>query len=195
MRNILKLFTLIIIVLLTGCTVYSKNIVGDEQCKLDPKKINGYWTLAKESNDTKKAFLLKVIDSDKGIVQITILEDKDKVGPIKVKITKGKLWTYFNVIHFSKIKDDDLYIWGRVKIEDNAFIYWFPSDDAFIKAIKENVIMGKENNNTDNSGKSSLWHHVVLTDSSKNIVDLIEDSERNYFHWDEPMYFIKKRGK
>jgi hypothetical protein len=104
---------------------------------------------------------------------------------------KGTLWLYFNVLPEKGSKDDD-YIWGRIQLSDNKIIFWHTSRDAFIKAIEERKIKGITKKEKQDDGKFSFTtSSVILTDSAKNIINLVETSEKMYFSWDEPVVFIK----
>jgi hypothetical protein len=185
MRKIKILSLILVLAMLTGCPVVSKNIVGLEDYKLDAQKINGTWI-----ND-EGAMLIKVIEPDKGIIKIVFLEDKEKIETINVKIMKGKSWLYFNLLPEKDDKEIE-YIWGRIQRNDNRIIFWHASNEAFTKAIKERKIKGTIEKKKQESGKLSFdTSTTILTDSAKNIISLVESSEKTYFVWDEPTVIIK----
>ena len=168
-----------------GCPVVSKNIVGLEDYKLDAQKIDGTWI-----ND-EGAMLIKVIEPDKGIIKIIFLEDKENIESVNVKIMKGKAWLYFNILPDEDSKDIE-YIWGRIQINENRLIFWYTSEDAFTKAIKKKKIKGVIEKTKQESGKLSFnISTAILTDSAKNIISLVESSDKSYFVWDEPTFVIK----
>jgi len=102
MTKTVKIFSVMLLSLvITGCPVVSKNIVGLTDYKLDTKQIEGTWT-----ND-EGAMLIKVIDSDKGILKMFPLEDKEKIETMKIKIMKGKSWLYFNILPEEESKDNE----------------------------------------------------------------------------------------
>jgi hypothetical protein len=179
-----RLLLILVLAVLMGCPVVSKNIVGLEDCKLDAQKINGTWI-----ND-EGAIFIKAIDPEKGIIKIVILEDKEKIDTVKIKIMKGKAWLYFNILPEKDSKDD--YIWGRFQLKDNKLIFWHPSNEAFTKAIKERKVKGTTEKKKQEDGKLSFdTYTVTLTDSAKNIINMVESSEKSFFLWDEPIVFIK----
>jgi hypothetical protein len=185
MKTARILFLLLAAVVLMGCPVVSKNMIGLEDYKLDAKKIDGTWI-----ND-EGAMLIKVIDADKGILKFVFLEDRDKIESMKIKIMKGNTWLYFNVLP-DKEGNDEEYIWGRFQINDSKLIFWNPSNEAFTKAIEKRKIKGKINKKKNEDQTFSFTTStVVLTDSAKNIIDLVEKSDTVFFDWDEPAFFIK----
>jgi hypothetical protein len=92
MKKAKILFLVLAITTLMGCPVTSKNIVGLQEYKLDAQKIDGTWI-----ND-EGAILIKAVEQDKGIIKITFLEDREKIESVKIKIMKGTLWLYFNIL-------------------------------------------------------------------------------------------------
>ncbi|MGA2526525.1 MAG: hypothetical protein ABSF79_07910 [Smithellaceae bacterium] len=179
-----RLLLILILAVLMGCPVVSKNIVGLQDFKLDAQKIDGTWI-----ND-EGAILVKAIDPEKGIIKIVFLEDKEKVETLMLKIMKGNSWLYFNILPEKDSKDD--YIWGRFQIKDNKLIFWHPSNEVFTKAIKERKIKGTIEKKKQENGKLSFDTSTVsLTDSAKNIINLVESSDKSFFLWDEPVVFIK----
>ncbi|MGD0021284.1 MAG: hypothetical protein ABSC54_03180, partial [Smithellaceae bacterium] len=184
MKTVERLLLILVLAVLMGCPVVSKNIVGLEDCKLDAQKINGTWI-----ND-EGAILVKATDPEKGIIKIFFLEDKEKTETLIIKIMKGNSWLYFNILPEKDSKDD--YIWGRFQLKDNKLIFWHPSNEAFTKAIKERRIKGTIEKKKQEDGKLSFdTSTVILTDSAKNIINLIESSDGSFFLWDEPIVFIK----
>lgn len=184
MKTLKKILLISALAVLMGCPVVSKNIVGLEDCKLDASKIDGTWI-----ND-EGAILIKTTDPEKGIIKMIFLEDRDKIETLMMKITKGNSWLYFNILPEKDSKDD--YIWGRFQIKDNKLIFWHPSNEAFTKAIKERKIKGTIEKKKQENGKLSFdTSAVILTDSAKNIINLVESSDGSFFLWDEPVVFIK----
>lgn len=185
MKPAKKMFLIVVLAVLMGCPVASKNIVGLQEFKLDAQKIDGTWI-----ND-EGAILIKTIEPDKGIIKITFLEDKEKIETVKIKIMKGNLWLYFNKLPEAESKDID-YIWGRVQLSDNKIIFWHTASDVFTKAIEERKIKGLIKKEKHEDGKFSFTTStVILTDSAKNIINLVETSDKCFFSWDEPVVFIK----
>jgi len=183
-RGAKRLLLILVLAVLMGCPVVSKNIVGLEDCKLDAQKIDGTWI-----ND-EGAILIKAIDPEKGIIKIFFLEDKEKTETLMMKIMKGNSWLYFNIMPEKDSKDD--YIWGRFQIKDNKLIFWHPSNEAFTKAIKDRKIKGTIEKKKQENGKLSFdTSTVILTDSAKNIINLVESPDKSFFLWDEPVVFIK----
>jgi hypothetical protein len=180
-----KILSLILfLAMLMGCPVVSKNMIGLEDYKLDAQKINGTWI-----ND-EGAILIKAIDPEKGIIKIIFLEDREKIETLMIKIMKGNSWLYFNILPEKDSKDD--YMWGRMQINDNKLIFWYASNEAFTKAIKERKIKGTIEKKKQENGKLSFdTSTVILTDSAKNIINLVESSDKSFFLWDEPVIFIK----
>src|ERR1039457_2455538 len=160
-----------ILIVLTGCSIASKNMVGLEEYKLDPNQINGMWL-----NESGSA-LLKVIDPDKGIVRVVALDETEKTDIIHVKIMKGKSWLYFNLLPDNG-NGDESYTWGRIEIKENKIIAWYPSNEAFLKAIDDGKIQGTRNPD-------------CITDIARNIIDLVETSEKPFFLWSEPLFLIR----
>jgi hypothetical protein len=187
MIKTVKILSLILFVaMLTGCPVVSKNIIGLEDYKLDAQKINGTWI-----NDDG-AMLIKALEPEKGIIKIIFLEDKENIETAKMKIMKGKLWLYFNMLPEEGDSKDAEYIWGRIQINDNRIIFWHASNDAFAKAVNERKVKGTIDKKKQIDGKLSFeTSTVILTDSAKNIINLVESAEKNYFVWDEPTVVIK----
>jgi hypothetical protein len=187
MMRTAKIFSLVVLLaMLTGCPVVSKNIIGLEDYKIDAQKINGTWI-----ND-EGAMLIKAIEPDKGIIKIIFLENKENIETVKIKIMKGKSWLYFNMLPEEGDGKGAEYIWGRIKINDSRIIFWHASNDAFTKAVKDRKIKGMIDNKKQINGKLSFeTSTVILTDSAKNIINLVESAEKNYFVWDEPVVVIK----
>ena len=184
MKSAIRLILILAITALMGCPVTSKNIVGLQEFKLDAQKIDGTWI-----ND-EGAILIKAIDPEKGIIKIIFLEDRDKIEILMIKIMKGNSWSYFNILPEKDSKDD--YIWGRFQIKDNKLIFWHPSNEAFTRAIKDRKIKGTIEKKKQEDGKLSFdTTTVILTDNAKNIINLVESSDKSFFLWDEPVVFIK----
>jgi len=181
-----RIFSLILIsAMVTGCPVVSKNIVGLEDYKLDAQKIDGTWI------NQDGAMLIKTLEPDKGIIKIIFLEDKEDVETAKIKIMKGKSWLYFNILPEEGEKEPE-YLWGRIEIEEGRIIFWHASNDAFTKAIKERKIKGTIEKKKQINGKLSFDSStIILADSAKNIINLVESSDKTYFFWDEPVVVIK----
>ena len=186
MMKTVRIFSLILIsAMVTGCPVVSKNIVGLEDYKLDAQKIDGTWI------NQDGAMLIKTLEPDKGIIKIIFLEDKEDVETAKIKIMKGKSWLYFNILPEEGEKEPE-YLWGRIEIEEGRIIFWHASNEAFAKAVKERKIKGIIDKKKQLNGKLSFeTSTVILTDSAKNIVNLVELSEKTYFVWDDPTVIIK----
>jgi hypothetical protein len=179
------LLLILLVAILTGCPVNSKNIVGLQDFKLDAQKMDGTWI-----ND-EGAILIKTLEPDKGIIKITFLEDREKIETVKIKIMKGKSWLYFNILPEVESKDSD-YTWGRVQLNDNRIIFWHTASEAFTKAIEERKIQGIIKKEKQEDGKFSFTTStVILTDSAANIINLVEKSDKSFFSWDEPVVFIK----
>ena len=179
-----RLLLILVLAVLMGCPVVSKNIVGLEEYKLDAQKIDGAWI-----ND-EGAILIKAIDPEKGVIKIVFLEDKEKIEILMMKIMKGNSWLYFNIL--SDKDSEDNYIWGRLEVKDNKLIFWHASNEAFTKAIKDRKIKGTIEEKKQENGKLSFdTSTVILTDSAKNIINLVESSDKSFFLWDEPVIFIK----
>ncbi len=184
--KIVKILSLILFAaMLTGCPVVSKNIVGLEDYTLDAQKIDGTWI------NQDGAMLIKTLDAEKGMIKVIFLEDKEDIETAKIKIMKGKKWLYFNMLPEDGDKEPE-YLWGRISIEDNRIIFWHTANDPFAEAVKKRKIKGTINKTKDISGKVSFeTSTVILTDSAKNIINLVETSDKNYFVWDDPTVFIK----
>src|SRR4030066_956562 len=176
MMKTVRIFSLILIsAMVTGCPVVSKNIVGLEDYKLDAQKIDGTWI------NQDGAMLIKTLEPDKGIIKIIFLEDKEDIETAKIKIMKGKSWLYFNILPEESDKEPG-YIWGRIVIEEGRIIFWNAANDAFTEAVKKRKIKGKIDNKKEISGKLSFEKStVILTDNAKNIINLVESAEKNYF--------------
>ncbi len=168
----IKIMTLLLVsisLMAVGCTITSKNMVGLQDYKLEPREIDGTWINA------DGAVSLKVMEADRGIVRAVVLENKEKPEIYNFKIMKGKSWLYFNLLPEG---DQTEIYWGKLKIEENKIIAWYPSDKAFIRAIKEGKLLG-------------TIKPEFIKDSAKNIIDLVESSENAYFQWEEPLYFMR----
>ena len=125
------------------------------------------------------------------MIKIIFLEDKENIEKATVKIMKGKSWLYFNMLPEDSDKEPE-YLWGRISIEDKRIIFWHTANDPFAEAVKKRIIKGKIDNKKQISGKMSFeTSTVILTDSAKNIINLVETSDKNYFVWDDPTVFIK----
>ncbi len=180
-----SIFLILVLSILMGCPVVSKNIVGLQEFKLDAQKIDGTWI-----ND-EGAILIKAIEPEKGIIKITFLEDREKIESVKIKIMKGTTWLYFNILPEAESKDSD-YMWGRFQLGENKIIFWHPANDAFSKAIEDRKIQGVIKKERQEDGKFSFTTStIILTDSAKNIVNLVETSDKSFFLWDEPVFFIR----
>ena len=168
----IKIRTLLLVsisLMAMGCTITTKNMVGLQDYKLEPEQIDGTWI------NSDGAVSFKVMEADKGIVRAVVLENKEKPEIYNFKIMKGKSWLYFNLL---PEKDQTDIYWGKVKIEENTIIAWYPSNKAFIKAIEEGKILG-------------TIKPESITDSAEKVIDLVESSENAFFKWEEPLFFIK----
>lgn len=185
MKNAKILSLILFVLLLAGCPVVSKNIVGLEDYKLDAQKIDGTWI------NQDGAMMIKTLDAEKGVIKIIFLDDKEDIEKATIKIMKGKAWLYFNMLPEDSDKEPK-YLWGRISIEDNRIIFWHTANDPFAEAVKKRKIKGKIDNKKQISGEMSFeTSTVILTDSAKNIINLVETSDKNYFVWDDPTVFIK----
>ncbi len=194
MKNISRIvFLLFCIFVVAGCAggVLSKNLVGLEDYRLDPEKIDGTWI------SDGGALLLKTVDKDKGILKVIILEDpgdpfSQKEGPFEVRILKGKEWLYFNILprNDEKVTKDASYRWGRVVINDRSIVYWYPFMDPFVQAVEETRLAGFIEQKVNDDGTSRV-SSVLVTDTPKNFVELIETYDKTFFHWDDPVFLLK----
>lgn len=185
MKTVKAIFLIFVASLLMGCPVVSKSIVGLQEFKIDTQKIDGTWI------SDEGAILIKTIDAEKGIIKITFLEDSDKMESVKIKIMKGKSWLYFNILPEKESKDIE-YMWGRFQQGENSIIFWHTSNQAFTKAIQERTIQGViKKEKQEDEVFSFTTSKVILTDSAENIINLVETSDKSFFSWDEPLFFIK----
>jgi hypothetical protein len=185
MKTAKAIFLILVLSLLIGCPVVSKNIVGLQEFKIDAQKIDGTWI------SDEGAILIKTIDAEKGIIKITFLEDREKVESVKIKIMKGKSWLYFNILPEKESKDIE-YMWGRFQQGENRIIFWHTANQAFTKAIEERKIQGVIKKEKQEDAKFSFTTSTtILTDSAENIINLVETSDKSFFSWDEPVFFIK----
>jgi hypothetical protein len=195
MKNIARtVFLLFCIFVLAGCAggVWSKNLVGLEDYKLDPDIIDGMWI------GDDGALLLKTVDRDKGILKVIILEDPAdafslKTGAMQVRIRKGKEWLYFNVLPPDTDTSDDsenAYRWGRIVIKDRSIVYWYPSMVSFVQAIEERKLAGNVRQKKDDDGTVKVIS-ALITDTPTNLVELIETEDKTFFNWDDPGFLLK----
>jgi hypothetical protein len=185
MKTAKRLFLILALSLLMGCPVVSKNIVGLQEFKIDAQKLDGTWI------SDEGAILIKTIDAEKGVIKITFLEDRGKIESVKIKIMKGKLWFYFNILPEKESKDND-YMWGRFQLGENRIIFWHTASQAFTKAIEQRKIQGFIKKEKQEDEKISFTTSTaILTDSAENIINLVETSDKSFFSWDEPVFFIK----
>lgn len=175
---------MILIIIMTGCAlVPSNNIVGLKAHQLEASELNGIWI------NGDSAIRIKVIDPTNGIVNITVFEENERDEKMNIQIMKGKSWLYYNWL-FENTDKDKYFYWGRIQISENRIITWHPSNDAFSKAIKEGIIKGAINKDDVTVTEAGS---AKLTDSSINIVNMIESSDKSYFLWDDPIIFTKLR--
>ena len=185
MKTAKRLFLILALSLLMGCPVVSKNVVGLQELKIDAQKVDGTWI------SDEGAILIKAIDAEKGVIKITFLEDREKLESVKIKIMKGKLWFYFNILPEKESKDND-YMWGRFQLGENRIIFWHTASQAFTKAIEQRKIQGFIKKEKQEDEKISFTTSTaILTDSAENIINLVETSDKSFFSWDEPVFFIK----
>jgi len=185
MKTAKRLFLILALSLLMGCPVVSKNVVGLQEFKIDAQKVDGTWI------SDEGAILIKAIDAEKGVIKITFLEDREKLESVKIKIMKGKLWFYFNILPEKESKDND-YMWGRFQLGENRIIFWHTASQAFTKAIEQRKIQGFIKKEKQEDEKISFTTSTaILTDSAENIINLVETSDKSFFSWDEPVFFIK----
>ena len=85
---------------------------------------------------------------------------------------------------------ENAYLWGRVVINDRSIAYWLPSMGPFVQAIEQKRLAGifKEIANDDGTTRVSS---VLVTDTPKNLITLIETYDRTYFDWDDPVFLLK----
>ncbi len=180
-----RLLLILVLAALMGCPAVSKNIIGLQEFKINAQKMDGTWI------SDEGAILIKTIDAEKGIIKISFLEDREKIEQVKIKIMKGKSWLYFNILP-EKESNDIEYIWGKFQISENKIIFWHTTSKAFSKAIEEGKIQGIIKKEKQEDGKFSFTTStVILTDSAENIINLVETSDKSFFSWDEPVFFIK----
>ena len=180
-----RLLLILILAALMGCPAVSKNIIGLQEFKIDAQKVDGTWI------SDEGAILIKTIDAEKGIIKITFLEDREKLESVKIKIMKGKSWLYFNILPEKESKDND-YMWGRFQLGENRIIFWHTASQAFTKAIEQRKIDGVIKKEKQEDAKLSFTTSAtILTDSAENIINLVETSDKCFFSWDQPVFFIK----
>ena len=190
MKKALLLILIIGTVFLAGCAgVTSKYPIGLEDYKLDAQAIDGMWI------NNEGAVYLKVIDADKGIFRFTLLKEEQgsvKTDSVNVKIMKGNSWLYFNMLPDNNAQAGS-YLWGRIVLKDNKLIMWWPLKEAFVKAVEEKKIGGtiKTSKVQDGDKTHDQSDSVLLTDEPKKIIDLIETSDKSFFQWDSPTFFIR----
>jgi len=184
-----KIISFLLIITLTGCSyVTSQNPVGLENYPLKTDDWNGTWL---NEDGTVK---INVIDESTGIIEIAWIEKKEKelkFESVKAKIMKGNKWLYANILDNSNNQQDNHYFWIKLKKEKNKVILWHPSVAAFKEAVDKNKIKAIINKNRTIDGTREITESIKLIDTSKNIVNLLENSGSEYFIWDEPLILIK----
>lgn len=167
--------------------VTSENIIGSAAVQLSPEAWNGIW----RNEDT--VLQLKVVDADKGLVNIAWFEDKDnelQPDSIAVQISKGEKWEYLTLVTGSLYNDLELekYCWGRIEKEGERILFWLPNPERFERAVQSKTLKGNVIKIKKEKYPST---HVKLTGSAQEIIKQVESGGADYFLWDTPLTFIR----
>lgn len=161
---------------LTGChAVYSTTPMGEAPAIVIPDDWEGTW-LHKDI-----AVTVAVLDSEKGILEVGWVEQKqDRLHfeHYKVQLRKSGEWLFGNVQDPEKPK---LYVWARVRNEDDQIIVWVPDLDKAKTLIEKGVLPGRvEKADGD----------VVLTGPAAAELKIIMSAENGMiFDWAQPRVF------
>jgi hypothetical protein len=189
----------LLMLILSGCSsVTSYSPIGLENYNLNEKDWNGIWILPEKEDFVK----IKVIDRENGILKAVSIEEKDyhfELNEIVFQIKKGKKWIYANILEEDGKKSNKEYFWGKILNEKGRIIYWFPSVPAFLaaseaKKIKTSVHKSAQVSTGEEASQGledTKSVSIILEDDPEAIIDLIENSNENYFDWEHPLMLEK----
>lgn len=161
---------------LVGChAVYSTTPVGETPAIVIPDDWEGTWLLK------DMAVTVAVLDSEKGMLEVGWVEQKqDRLhfAHYKVQLRKSGEWLFGNVQDPEKPK---LYVWARVRNEDDQIIVWVPDLDKAKTLIEQGVLPGRvEKADGD----------VVLSNPGATELKIIMSAEKGLiFGWAQPRVF------
>jgi hypothetical protein len=171
------IFCCLFAVLLCGCSV----IHSQEPVGLTPKDLSkeiddweGCWSCDDET------FNVFVMDATNGFIRVMGFEredDKIEKKSLDIYIREAGGWSFASM---KDEEDDEVYVWGRAKMEDGVFVAWAPDCEKFTQLIAEGTLPGTTNGSDG-----------VLGSLSTNHYDIITDSDSVLFEWDEPIIFWK----
>lgn len=122
---------------LGGChVVYSTTPVGGQPAKLAASDWEGVWT------HRDGAVTVAAIDAEKGMLDIGWVEKKqDRLvfEQYRVQVRQSGEWLFGNV------QDPDqshLYVWGRLRKEDNQIVLWAPQFSTLKTLVERKVLRG-----------------------------------------------------
>lgn len=168
----------VLALLLCGCSV----IHSQEPVGLTPKDLSNEveeWEGCWRNNDgTLNVF---VINATNGVIRaIGFKRDGADIKQESFDVYLRETGDWI----FASMKDDDneenLFVWGRVKMEDGVFLAWAPDTEKFTKLIHDGALPGTTNGTNG-----------VLAPLSTNHYEIISNPDSIYFEWDDPMVFWK----
>lgn len=88
-------------------------------------------------------------------------------------------------------KIEGCFFWGKLKKEDRKILLWLPSAEAFRKAAEAKRIDAIVDVTHSTKLKMQTTESIKLLDDPEKTVNLIENSDSDYFEWEDPIVLIK----
>ena len=161
-------------VLILGCSsVYSLQPMGTAPVKLDPADWNGKWM------KPDGVLTLNVMDSDKGLLQLAWLEEKDgklEMESMEIMVRESGSWMFGNLKEVDG-EHSGQYLWVKINREDNQLLIWLPETSAIEALVEKKQLPG------DIQGSD-----VVLGPLTPSQLDIITSSSHGVLmHWEDPV--------
>lgn len=172
-------------------TVTSPVPLGEKPAVLEAEEWEGRWTNADGYLD------LVVTDAANGLVRIAY-EDvpEDECREMELQLRTSGEWTFFSVTEADFERSEGLasspcaptrsatttdvgpagesgsasYLWGRVRLSDNAIYAWGPDPGVFVRLVNQGHLPGTVDEGNVVLGPLSTEHYEVIISGSQGVV-------------------------
>lgn len=166
--------------ILSGCNVWTKNIIGTPINSNELSIYKGKWIFfdRKTSRDTV------AINYDKQTPEILFVTDMKTLATQRMIISKGESYKYFQFLG-ENLHSEKVYAWGIVDFKYDTIKLSYPEIKEFIKAAKKKIINAKIASN-----EKSEVYEMTINDNTNRIEYFIK-ANRKYNIFDESIEIIK----
>ena len=178
------------LLLLSGCkAVVAENPLGTEVVKVDAKGWDGVWS----STKGKGIILIKVIDGNKGLINLGFISDerdgKFEVRNVSAQVRKGKDMQFLNIRvedlaalnkREKKFSEEmkGAYVWFKLDMDDNTVVAVFPNEKFFTSL--------------DNVKELKADNSLKLFGTSEELTEFVEDNSAKALSQDSLIKMIRK---